>query len=39
MPFLRPAFVHRLIELLGDHAICVPDAAGYRQPLAACCTG
>src|SRR6516225_9315378 len=23
VPFLRPAFVWRLIELLGDHAICV----------------
>ncbi len=35
VPFLRPPFVLRLIELLGDHALCVPDAAGYRQPLAA----
>jgi molybdenum cofactor guanylyltransferase len=35
VPFLRPAFVRRLIDLLGDHALCVPDAAGHRQPLAA----
>lgn len=35
VPFLRPAFVRRLIELLGEHSICVPDAGGYRHPLAA----
>src|SRR5438067_2057251 len=35
VPFLRPAFVRRLIDLLGDHVICVPDAGGYRHPLAA----
>jgi molybdopterin-guanine dinucleotide biosynthesis protein A len=35
VPFLRPAFVRRLIDLLGDHAICVPDVGGYRHPLAA----
>ena len=35
VPFLRPAFVRRLIELLGDYSICVPDAGGYRHPLAA----
>src|SRR3954451_25449858 len=34
VPFLRPAFVRRLIELLGDYSICVPDAGGYRHPLA-----
>jgi molybdopterin-guanine dinucleotide biosynthesis protein A len=35
MPFLRPAFVRRLIELLGDHAICVPRVGDYHHPLAA----
>jgi molybdopterin-guanine dinucleotide biosynthesis protein A len=35
VPFLQPAFVRRLIELLGDHIICVPDIDGYRHPLAA----
>ena len=35
VPFLRPAFVRRLIELLGGHAICVPRAGGYHHPLAA----
>jgi molybdopterin-guanine dinucleotide biosynthesis protein A len=35
VPFLKPAFVRRLIELLGEHAICVPDVGGYRHPLAA----
>jgi molybdopterin-guanine dinucleotide biosynthesis protein A len=35
VPFLRPAFVRRLIELLGDHAICVPEVGGFRHPLAA----
>jgi molybdopterin-guanine dinucleotide biosynthesis protein A len=35
VPFLRPAFVRRLIELRGDCAICVPEGGGYRHPLAA----
>jgi molybdopterin-guanine dinucleotide biosynthesis protein A len=35
VPFLRPAFVRRLIDLLGEHAICVPEAGGFRHPLAA----
>jgi molybdopterin-guanine dinucleotide biosynthesis protein A len=35
VPFLRPAFVRRMIELLGDHAACVPDIGGYLHPLAA----
>lgn len=34
-PFLRRAFVRRLIELLGDNVICVPEVGGYRHPLAA----
>jgi molybdopterin-guanine dinucleotide biosynthesis protein A len=35
VPFLRPAFVKRLIELLGQHAICVPRVADHHHPLAA----
>lgn len=35
VPFLRPAFVRRLIDLLGDHAICVPHVGGHHHPLAA----
>jgi molybdopterin-guanine dinucleotide biosynthesis protein A len=35
VPFLRPAFVRRLVELLGDHVICVPRVGDYHHPLAA----
>jgi molybdenum cofactor guanylyltransferase len=35
VPLLRPAFVSRLIDLLGEHAICVPRVGGYHHPLAA----
>lgn len=35
VPFLKPAFVQRLIDLLGDHAICVPRVGDYHHPLAA----
>jgi molybdopterin-guanine dinucleotide biosynthesis protein A len=35
VPFLQPAFVQRLIDLLGDYQICVPCASGYHHPLAA----
>jgi molybdopterin-guanine dinucleotide biosynthesis protein A len=35
VPLLRPAFVRRLIELLGEHAICVPRVGGRDHPLAA----
>jgi molybdopterin-guanine dinucleotide biosynthesis protein A len=35
VPFLRPAFVRRLIDLLGDHHICVPRVGDYHHPLAA----
>jgi molybdopterin-guanine dinucleotide biosynthesis protein A len=35
VPFLHPAFVRRLIDLLGDHAICVPRVGDYHHPLAA----
>ena len=35
VPFLQPAFVRRLIALLGEYVICVPEVGGYRHPLAA----
>ena len=35
VPFLKPAFVRRLIELLGEHFICVPRVGEYHHPLAA----
>jgi molybdopterin-guanine dinucleotide biosynthesis protein A len=35
VPFLQPRFVRRLIELLGEHAICVPHVGDYHHPLAA----
>jgi molybdopterin-guanine dinucleotide biosynthesis protein A len=35
VPFLRPAFISRLIESLGDADIAVPHAEGYHHPLAA----
>jgi molybdopterin-guanine dinucleotide biosynthesis protein A len=35
VPFLQPAFVRRLIELLSDQAICVPHVGAYHHPLAA----
>ncbi len=34
-PFVRPAFVRRMIELLGQNAICVPHVDDYQHPLAA----
>jgi molybdopterin-guanine dinucleotide biosynthesis protein A len=35
VPFLQPALVLRLIDLLGENAICVPRAGDYHHPLAA----
>jgi molybdopterin-guanine dinucleotide biosynthesis protein A len=35
VPFLRPAFVRRLGDLLGNHAVCVPRVGEYHHPLAA----
>jgi molybdopterin-guanine dinucleotide biosynthesis protein A len=35
VPFLRPAFVQRMIELRGDHAVCVSRVGDYFHPLAA----
>lgn len=35
VPLLMPAFVRRIIDLLGEHAICVPRVDGREHPLAA----
>jgi molybdenum cofactor guanylyltransferase len=35
VPFLQPAFVQRMIELLGDQHAAVPVVGGCRHPLAA----
>ena len=35
VPFLNPAFMRRMIELLGDRRICVPHVDGFHHPLAA----
>jgi molybdopterin-guanine dinucleotide biosynthesis protein A len=35
VPFLQPAFVRRMVDLLGDKQISVPHVAGYHHPLAA----
>jgi molybdenum cofactor guanylyltransferase len=35
VPFLRPDFVRRLVELLGDAMICVAQVGEYHHPLAA----
>jgi molybdopterin-guanine dinucleotide biosynthesis protein A len=34
VPLLQPAFVRRLIELLGEYDVAVPEVGGYRHPLA-----
>src|SRR5436309_3285066 len=34
-PFLQPACVRRLVELLGDRSVCVARVGGYHHPLAA----
>ena len=34
-PFLRPAFVRRLIDLMGNAVICVPRVGAHHHPLAA----
>src|SRR5437879_6014122 len=34
VPFLKPAFVRRLIDLLGDNHVCVPRVGDYHHPLA-----
>ncbi len=35
VPFLQASFIRRLIELTGDHAVCVPCVGGYHHSLAA----
>ena len=35
VPFLQPAFVRRMIDLLGDHSVCVPKVGEFHHPLAA----
>jgi molybdenum cofactor guanylyltransferase len=35
VPFLRPAFVRRIVESLGNSSICIPEVGGYKHPLAA----
>ena len=35
VPFLRPEFVRRIIETLGEGDIAIPKAEGYLHPLAA----
>lgn len=35
VPFLQPAFVRRVVELLADHDVAVPHAEGFDQPLSA----
>lgn len=35
LPFLHPAFVRRVLALLGDAEVALPVALGHRQPLAA----
>ncbi len=35
VPFLKPAFIHRLIALIGDHEICAPKVGDFHHPLAA----
>lgn len=34
VPLLRPNFVRRMFNLLGDHHIATPDIGGFRHPLA-----
>lgn len=35
VPFLHSSFVRRMIDLLGEKAICVPEVDGRHHPLAA----
>jgi molybdopterin-guanine dinucleotide biosynthesis protein A len=35
VPLLKPEFVNRMIELLGDHQVCVPTEEKFHHPLAA----
>jgi molybdenum cofactor guanylyltransferase len=35
LPLLHPAYVRRVLALLGDHDVLLPVARGHHQPLAA----
>ena len=35
VPFLQPAWVARLVELMGDQDLVIPDVGGHLHPLAA----
>ena len=35
VPLLVPAFVERMIELMGDHDVCVMEVDGFAHPLSA----
>ena len=35
VPFLRPAWIRRMIDLLGSHRLCVPKVGEHHHPLAA----
>jgi molybdopterin-guanine dinucleotide biosynthesis protein A len=35
VPFLQPAWIERLRELIGDHDLAIPFVEGYHHPLAA----
>ncbi len=35
VPFLQPAWIHRLVDLMGDHDLAIPFLEGYHHPLAA----
>ncbi len=35
VPFLKPTFVQRVLDSLGEHDVAIPDVGGYRHPLAA----
>jgi molybdopterin-guanine dinucleotide biosynthesis protein A len=35
VPFLRPEFVRRVMERLGEASVCMPEVGGYKHPLAA----
>ena len=35
VPFLQPAWVTRLVELIGNHDLIIPEVGGFLHPLAA----
>lgn len=36
VPFLRPGFVRRVVERLGEAEVCMPHVGGFSHPVAAC---